>query len=337
MRTFVIAEAGVNHNGDPELAVRMVKAAAEAGADAVKFQTFRAEDIVTAGARKADYQKKNDGTGSQLEMLKKLEIADKTHTLLMEACTENGIEFMSTPFSVNSARFLAALGMKTWKIPSGEITNRPLLEYIGSLQPTKIIMSTGMSTLAEIKEALEVLHTAGADRKSVYLLHCNTAYPTPFDDVNLLALDTLAKLPVAAVGYSDHTEGIAIAPAAVARGAAIIEKHFTLDRNMAGPDHAASLLPDEFRQMVRDIRAVEAALGSPEKKPTESERKNMVSARKSLVAMTFIAAGEKFSPENLGCKRPGDGLSPMFIHSLEGRRSKHSYQPDEQIKEDEII
>lgn len=336
MRTFIIAEAGVNHNGDLDMARKMVAEACAMGADAVKFQTFRAEELVTQYARKADYQNAGDNSASQYEMLKKLELSRRDHEILLDDCRKLGIEFMSTPFSVESARFLAELGMKTWKIPSGEITNRPLLEYIASLAPESVIMSTGMATMKEIMEAVTVLTDGVAKPQKLYLLHCTTAYPTPLADVNLRAMARLLLPGVTAVGYSDHTEGTIVAPAAVALDAAIIEKHFTLDKSLPGPDHKASVTPDEFRRMVSDIRAVEMALGSAEKAPAEAERPNMAVARKSIVAATEIAGGETFTADNLCCKRPGNGISPMCINDLIGRKAKHAYLPEQQIRIDEL-
>lgn len=336
MRTFVIAEAGVNHNGDIETALEMVRRAARTGARAIKFQTFRAEDLVTGYAPKAEYQKRTDSAPSQFEMLKRLELDDGDFALLAEECRRLGIEFMSTPFSIPAARLLGRLGMKTWKIPSGEITNLPLLEFVAS-QPGTVILSTGMATLDEVRAALDIVRSKGKEADEIYLLHCTTAYPTPVGDVNLRAMDTLAALPgIAGVGYSDHTAGTAVAVAAVARGAVIIEKHFTLDPEMDGPDQKTSLTPDLFEKMVRDIAEAEAALGSAVKQPSPSERANMAVARKSIVAARDIAAGETFSEDNLTAKRPGDGLSPLCWHELIGRKARRPYQADGQILADEL-
>lgn len=337
MSVFIIAEAGVNHNGNLELTRRMVREAAEAGADAVKFQTFTTAELVTPDAPKAEYQKISDDSVSQYEMLRKLELTPDAHRVLIEDCRKYGIEFMSTPFSVTDARLLASLGMKTWKIPSGEVTNLPLLEFVGALKPSRVIMSTGMCTLDEIGASVDALCAAGTPRDNIVLLHCTTSYPAKPDEVNLLAMNTLRSFRVGGVGYSDHTRGTAVAVAAAALGACVVEKHFTTDRNLPGPDHKASLTCRELACMVSDIRVVESALGTPDKRVTDSERPNMSVSRKSIVAARIIHAGETFTADNLTTKRPGTGLSPMLWHTLIGRQAKHDYNSDNQIEKDEII
>lgn len=335
MSVLIIAEAGVNHNGSLETALKMVHEAKAAGADAVKFQTFWADEITTPDAPKAGYQKVTDIAPSQYEMLKRLELDRDDFIKISRECDKIGIEFMSTPFSVSAAGFLAEIGMKTWKIPSGEITNLPLLEYVGSVA-SRIVMSTGMSRMDEIADAVDVLEKAGAKRDAVFLLHCTTAYPTPPADVNLRAMETLRRFEVAGVGYSDHTRGITVPLAAVAMGAQIIEKHFTLDRTLAGPDHSASVDPKELSEMVKGIREVELALGNGFKEPVASEIPNIEIARKSIVALKDIEEGEIFATDNITAKRPGTGLSPMKWHDLLGRRAIRSYKKNEFIQKDEI-
>lgn len=335
MKTLIIAEAGVNHNGSLDTALRMVREAARAGADFVKFQTFNAADLVTASAPTAQYQNEATGESSQLDMLERLELTPADFAAIKRECDNAGIGFMSTPFSVSSADILAEIGQKFWKIPSGELTNLPLLRHIASLADN-VIMSTGMATLDEVKEALSVLNDAGLPNSRIYLLHCTTAYPTPPAEVNLRAMDALRLPGIAGMGYSDHTQGISVPLAAVARGAVIIEKHFTLDRNLPGPDHKASLEPEEFALMVKQIRIVEESLGSADKTPSESETMNMKVARKSIVAARPIEKGEIFTEMNLTTKRPGTGVSPMQWDHLTGRRAKHSYQADQLINNDEL-
>ena len=295
MSVYIIAEAGVNHNGSFELACRLADAAKDAGADCVKYQTFKSEKLVSRNAQKAEYQKKTTGDSSQQDMLKKLELSYDSFIRLKEYCDKIGICFLSTPFDFDSIDFLSTLDMPFWKIPSGEVTNYP---YLVALAKTgkPVVMSTGMCEMNEISDAINVLKDNGT--KDIKLLHCNTEYPTPFEDVNLAAMDTMRKAFNVEVGYSDHTKGIEVPIAAVALGATIIEKHFTLDRNMEGPDHKASLEPDEFKQMVMSIRHIESALGSGEKKPSASEKKNITIARKSIVAKKVIKEGEVFSPDN---------------------------------------
>ena len=330
LKTLIIAEAGVNHNGDPDLALQLIRTAAEIGADIVKFQTFTPKNIATKAAAKAKYQEKNEGNSvSQLEMLQRLHLAETAYPALMNECAERGIEFLSSPFDLDGIDFLSGLGIKRWKIPSGEITNYPYLKKIAAC-PGQIILSTGMATLPEIEAAINTL--SGGSNRDLILLHCNTEYPTPFPDVNLRAIETLRRTFGVPVGYSDHTEGIEIAIAAVALGATVIEKHFTLDRNLPGPDHKASIEPNEFSRMVQSIRNIEDALGDGRKIPSQSESKNILIVRKSLVAARKIIAGETFSSENLTTKRPGTGLSPMVWESVLGQTAKRDFEEDEMIE-----
>jgi len=331
--TFIIAEAGVNHNGSVELAMQMVDVAANAGADAIKFQTFKAEKVIARTAPKAEYQKATSGAEeTQLEMVKKLELDEAAHKKLIPQCQQRGIQFLSTPFDLDSIDLLVRLGLHIFKIPSGEITNLPYLRKIGGLKK-QLIMSTGMADLGEIEGALDVLTQAGTPVVYITLLHCNTEYPTPFEDVNLQAMMTMkSAFPGINVGYSDHTMGIEVPIAAVAMGATVIEKHFTLDRAMEGPDHRASLAPTELKTMVSAIRNIEKAMGNGIKKPSPSERKNKSIARKSLVAARSIQIGEKFTSENLSTKRPGTGISPMLWDEVIGRRSQKEYRVDEPIE-----
>ncbi|HWT73648.1 MAG TPA: N-acetylneuraminate synthase [Mobilitalea sp.] len=330
-QTYIIAEAGVNHNGNIDLAVRMIEEAKKAGVDAVKFQTFKSENIVLINAPKADYQKETTGNSeSQYEMLKKLELSFEHFKMLKQKADEIGIEFLSTPFDFESIEFLDTLGMPLWKIPSGEITNMP---YLMKIAQTKrpIILSTGMSDLEEITEALELFKTY--DRNNITLLQCNTEYPTPYSDVNLRAMRIMAEAFGVKVGYSDHTKGIEIAIAAVAMGACVIEKHFTLDRNLPGPDHKASLEPVELAQMVKSIRNVELAIGDGIKKPSMSEMKNRAIARKSIVAKTEIHKTELFTEDNITTKRPGDGISPMRWSEILGQAAIRDYHKDDKIEQ----
>jgi N,N'-diacetyllegionaminate synthase len=330
-RVCIIAEAGVNHNGDFGLAKKMVEAAHEAGADIIKFQTFVPENLVSKYAQKAEYQKETtDAAESQLAMIKRLMLADKEFAKLKEYCGEIGIGFLSTPFDLASIEFLNELGCDLWKIPSGEVTNLPYLEKIAETHKP-VIMSTGMCTTEEIHAAVDVMNAGGAGE--ITLLHCTTEYPAPFEDVNLNAMDTLRKEFGLKVGYSDHTKGICVPLAAVAKGAVIIEKHFTLDRNLEGPDHKASLEPKELKEMVENIRRVEAALGTGIKEPAPSEIKNMAIARKSIVAKTKIKKGEIYTTENITTKRPGSGISPMRWHEILGSRANRDYEEDELIEE----
>lgn len=329
-KVWVIAEAGVNHNGSLELAKKLAEQAKLAGADYVKFQTFKTENLVTLDAKKADYQIENaKEEESQFNMLKKLELSYKEFEELKLYCDEVGIKFLSTPFDLESIDFLRNLGMDLWKIPSGEITNRLYLEKISTMG-MPIVLSTGMSDIDEIDVAINILREGGC--KDITILHCTTEYPAPVDECNLNVIDTLKNRFKTTIGYSDHTEGIFIPVIAAAKGAKIIEKHFTLDRSMVGPDHRASLEPDELKEMIEQIRKVEKVLGDAEKKPTESEKKNRDIVRKSIVAGRDIKKGEIFSDENLEIKRPGTGISPMRWHDVIGRTAKKDYRKDEIIE-----
>jgi N,N'-diacetyllegionaminate synthase len=331
-KTLIIAEAGVNHNGDMDIACRLIDAATDAGADIVKFQTFSAERLVTKDAQKASYQKVTTAADeSQFTMLKALELNHEQHIFLKEYCDKRSIEFFSTAFDLEGLDYLMSLGLDKTKIPSGEITNLPYLRKAGSFGK-KIILSTGMSTLEEIESAIAVLEKAGTPRQLVTVLHCNTEYPTPFSDVNLLAMHAIQKAFGVKVGYSDHTKGIEVAIAAVALGAEVIEKHITLDRKMPGPDHLASIEPDELTQMVSSIRNIEVALGDGIKKPSASESKNRLVARKSSVAARAITQGEIFDETNLTVKRPGAGISPMQWDRVLGHAASRTFLIDEQIE-----
>ncbi len=331
-KTLIIAEAGVNHNGDLELAKQIVKAAANAGADLVKFQTFTAERLAIDSAPKADYQNQTtDQKQSQFAMLRQLELTAEMHEQLIVYCSKQGIGFFSTGFDLESVDYLASLGADRFKIPSGEITNLPYLRHVGAFGKP-LILSTGMATLGEIEAALDACEIAGTPRSRVTVLHCNTEYPTPMSDVNLRAMCSIRDAFGVAVGYSDHTLGIEVPIAAVALGATVIEKHLTLDRNWPGPDHKASLEPDEFAVMVRAIRNIEQAMGDGIKRPSPSEAKNKPIARKSLVAARSIKAGERFTPENLTAKRPGTGVSPMRWDEVMGRTATRDYGADEMIE-----
>src|SRR3990167_920245 len=310
-KVFIIAEAGVNHNGSTELAKKLIDAASVAGADAVKFQTFKAEKLVSKNAQKAEYQKQTTGKAeSQFDMIKKLELDEATHHELMAYCKSKNIIFLSTPFDHDSIELLDTLGLEIFKIPSGEITNLPYLRHIGKLGK-RVILSTGMTDIGEIEDALDILIDAGTKKENITVLHANTMYPTPMEDVNLKAMVTIGKTFDVSYGYSDHTLGIEVDIAAVAMGASCIEKHFTLDCAMEGPDHKASLEPDELKEMVKAIRNIEIALGSSVKKPSKSEMPNMQVARKSIVADKPIKKGEPFTQDNLAVKRPGNGITPM--------------------------
>ena len=332
MSTLVIAEAGVNHNGDLAVARRLIDVAADAGADLVKFQTFSADRLVTAQAQKAAYQASDRDAGeSQHAMLRRLELTPAMHRELLAHCGARGIGFFSTAFDIESLDLLATLGLKRFKIPSGEITNLPYLRHVGGFGKP-LIMSTGMATIEEIGAALAVLEKAGTAREWITVLHCNTQYPTPMADVNLRAMLDIRDRFGVPVGYSDHTLGIEVAIAAVALGAMIIEKHFTLDRGMPGPDHKASLEPAELSAMVAAIRNVERALGDGVKRPSASELPNRAVARKSLVAACAIHQGEAFSAGNLAVKRPGSGVSPMRFDEVVGRKAPRNFLADELIE-----
>ncbi|MDD3323412.1 MAG: N-acetylneuraminate synthase [Paludibacter sp.] len=329
-KTIVIAEAGVNHNGNIKLAYKLVEAAKNAGADIVKFQTFVPEYVVSKFAQKAEYQKINTGTNeTQLDMVKKLALSFNDFVKLKKYSDNLGIEFLSTPFDTESIDFLSGLGLKLWKIPSGEITNYPYLAKIAKTR-CPIIMSTGMCTMKDIEDALFLLRKNGAE--NITLLHCTTEYPAPYDEVNLRAMQTLKNHFDLNTGYSDHTKGIEIAVAAVAMGASVIEKHFTLDRNLPGPDHKASLIPSELETMVKAIRNVEAAMGSDIKEPSVSEIKNLAVARKSIVAKRSIKSGELFTEENITVKRPGNGISPMKWNDVISMCAKRDFSEDEPIE-----
>ncbi len=330
MSIFVIAEAGVNHNGSLELAKKLVDTAKDSGADCVKFQTFISKNIVSKNAVKADYQKKQTKTEeSQQDMLKKLELSFDDFVELNQYCSEKNIEFLSTAFDFDSIDFLNSLGISRWKIPSGEITNLPYLIKIAQLNKP-VILSTGMSTMNDIKKAIFALKENGSGEITV--LHCTTEYPTPFNEVNLKAMLSINKEFGVKVGYSDHTRGIEVPIAAVALGATVIEKHFTLNRNMEGPDHRASLEPGELKAMVDSIRNIESALGDGIKQPTESEKKNMIVARKSIIAKRDIKKGETLTEDNLTVKRPGDGISPMEWFDVLGTVAIRYFQEDELIE-----
>lgn len=331
MKTLIIAEAGVNHNGDINLAKKLIDAAAEAGADIVKFQTFNANRQVTRSAKKADYQvQTTDSTESQHEMLSRLELTEAMHHILIAHCKTCNIAFLSTGFDIESVDLLVSLGQECFKIPSGEITNLPYLRHIGQLGKT-VILSTGMATMSDIEAAIDVLEQAGTPRAMVTVLHCTTEYPTPMNEVNLRAMQSINKALGIAVGYSDHTQGIEVAIAAVATGAAVIEKHFTLNRNLPGPDHKASIEPAELKAMVTAIRNIEMAMGDGIKRLTPSEAKNKPVARKSLVASREIKAGEVFTADNLTAKRPGTGISPMRWDEVLGKKAPHDFIEDELI------
>jgi N,N'-diacetyllegionaminate synthase len=331
---FIIAEAGVNHNGSMDLAKKMIEEAARAGADAVKFQSFKADKLVSKNTQMADYQKKNlnKDNGSQYEMLKKLEFGEKEFIELKKHCKKNSIKFMASPFDNESVDFLAGIEAFPLKIPSGEIINLPYLEKIGSLNK-EVILSTGMADLGEIEDALDILIGSGTEINKITVLHCNTEYPTPFEDVNLKAMLTIKNaFPGIKVGYSDHTLGIEIPIAAAALGAKVIEKHFTLDKNMEGPDHKASLDKESLKAMVSAIRNIEKSLGNGIKKPSDSEKKNIFVARKSIVASKEIKKGEIFSEKNLTFKRPGDGISPMEWKKIINKKASRDFNKDEKIE-----
>lgn len=330
-KVFIIAEAGVNHNGSLTLAKQLVDVASVCGADAVKFQTFTAEKLVSKYASKADYQKQTTNISeSQFDMIKKLELDIEAHKELIAYCKTKNIMFLSTPFDNDSIDLLNDLCLQIFKIPSGEITNLPYLRHIGKLGK-KIILSTGMSDIGEIEDALDVLIEAGTKKENITVLHANTEYPTPMEDVNLKAMVTIGNTYDIAYGYSDHTLGIEVPIAAVAMGAGVIEKHFTLDKTMQGPDHKASLEPDELKAMIKAIRNIELALGSSIKKPSNSESKNKNIARKSIVASCTIKKGELLTEQNLSVKRPGDGINPMRWDEIVGTFSTKDYLEDELI------
>lgn len=330
-KVFVIAEAGVNHNGSLELAKKLIDVAVDAGADAVKFQTFRADKLVSKTAQKAEYQKQTTAEDeSQYDMIKRLELDEAAHRTLLAHCNEKKIMFLSTPFDHESIEMLNDLGMMIFKIPSGEITNLPYLRHIGKLDK-EVILSTGMADLVEVGNALGVLVDAGVPKHKITVLHATTEYPCPIDEVNLRAMLTIHDHFGVKVGYSDHTQGIEVPIAAVAMGACVIEKHFTLDRGMEGPDHQASLEPQELKAMVTGVRNVSQALGDGVKGPSKSEMKNKVIARKSIVAARAIRRGEILAVDNMATKRPGNGLSPMLWDSVVGKLALRDYEADDLI------
>ena len=329
MSVYIIAEAGVNHNGSFELACRLVDVAKAAGVDCIKFQTFKSEKLLSHNAQKADYQISTTGGGSQVDMLKQLELSYNEFMDLKKYCDKVGICFLSTPFDFNSIDFLNSIDMPFWKIPSGEVTNYP---YLLALAKTgkPIVMSTGMCDLDEIRAAIKIFQQNGT--QDIRLLHCNTEYPTPFEDVNLRAMQTIRNEFGYEVGYSDHTKGIEVSIAAVTMGAVVIEKHFTLDRNMDGPDHKASIEPDELALMVRSIRNIEKAIGTGDKTPSPSEKKNMFVVRKSIVAKTDIKAGDALTRDNMTVKRPGNGINPMRWNEVVGTKAIRDFEEDELIE-----
>lgn len=335
MHTLIIAEAGVNHNGSIGIARQLVDKAVEAGVDIIKFQTFKSEKLVSKSARQAEYQKKNIGTksdDSQLSMLKKLELSEQDHIELMAYCKQKGIKFFSTAFDMDSIEYLHSLKLGLWKIPSGEVTNYPFLKRVAA-HNEKTILSTGMCDIDDVRAAVEALYKNGLSKENLILLHCNTEYPTPFEDVNLKAMDTLREEFGVEVGYSDHTKGIEVPIAAVALGATVIEKHFTLDRNMEGPDHKASLEPNELKAMVSAIRNIEKAIGDDGRKHvSKSERKNIAIARKSIIAARDIKKGELLTEGNLTVKRPGTGISPMCWEEVIGTKAIRNFAEDELIE-----
>lgn len=333
-KTIVISEAGVNHNGDINKAFMLVDAAVNAGVDYVKFQTFKSEKLVSKTAKKADYQVENtgDSSESQLQMLRKLELSDQQHEQLINYCKEKGVQFFSTAFDLESLQYLKDIGLELVKVPSGEITNLPYLRLAAQLFK-KVILSTGMSTMEDIEAALQVFLSAGLERKDITILHCNTEYPTPFVDVNLKAMLSIRERFKTPIGYSDHTLGIEVPIAAVALGACVIEKHFTLDKNMEGPDHRASLEPHELKAMVEAIRNIEKAIsGSGVKEPSPSEKKNIKIARKSIVASKRIKKGDLLTENNITTKRPGTGISPMKWDEVIGQSAFRNFEEDELIE-----
>jgi N,N'-diacetyllegionaminate synthase len=331
-KTIIISEAGVNHNGDLSLAKQLIDVAADAKSDYVKFQTFTADELVSKNTEKADYQKaQTQSSESHYEMIKKLELDFESHLELIKYCNKRKIKFLSTPFDIKSIDLLLKLNLDYLKIPSGEITNYPYLKYIASTQKP-IIMSSGMATQNEIEMAINTLTDNGLKLNQLSLMHCNTEYPTPFEDVNLFAMKTLKEKFDVPVGYSDHTSGIEVPIAAVALGANIIEKHFTLDRSLPGPDHAASLEPNELKTMIEKIRNIESSLGESVKKPSKSELKNIPIARKSIVAKLNIKKGDSFSKNNITTKRPGLGLSPMEWNNVIGKKAKKDFKADDLVE-----
>jgi N-acetylneuraminate synthase len=335
-RTVIIAEAGVNHNGDINLAKRLIEVAAEAGADYVKFQTFKAENLVSKSATKADYQQKNtQNDGTQFDMLKKLELSYNDHYVLINHCNKHNIKFLSTAFDDESFDFLETLSLDYIKISSGDATNQPFLVKVAKYNK-KVLLSTGMCTFDEVKEAVEVLLDNGLKKELITVLHCNTEYPTPLEDVNISAMCLLSRELNVKVGYSDHTLGVEIPIAAVALGATVIEKHFTLDKDMKGPDHLASLSPGELKEMTSAIRKIEVALGDGIKRPSQSEKKNIMVARKSIHVNREISAGCLLEKSDLVIKRPGNGIQPKYLTEIIGRRLKHNLSNDSIVKWEDL-
>lgn len=335
-KIFIVAEIGCNHNGSKELAYKMVDEAKACGVDAVKFQTFKAKDLISCYAPKAEYQKETTGTAdSQLEMTARLELPHDDLIELKAYAESIGLVVFSTPFDMGSVEFLDSIGQRLWKIPSGEITNLPYLERIGSImcEGKKIVVSSGMAAVEEIKTCIDILVKAGTEEKDIILLHCNTEYPTPDQDVNILAIQDLKEnFPNMSVGFSDHSSGYIAAVGAAILGVSLIEKHFTLDKNFTGPDHKASATPEELKALVENVRRIEVMAGSNRKIVTESERKNKIVARKSIVALRNIRAGEKFTEENITCKRPGNGISPMLWYEVLGKTAERDFGIDELIE-----
>lgn len=335
-RVFIVAEIGCNHNGSKDLAKKMVVEAKACGVDAVKFQTFKASDLISCYAPKVEYQKETTGTAdSQLEMTAKLELSHEDLMELKAHAESLGLIVFSTPFDMGSIEFLDSIGQKLWKIPSGEITNLPYLQKIGSIkrEGKRIIVSSGMATVDEMRECLNILIEAGTDAKDIVLLHCNTEYPTPDQDVNILAIkDLKEQFPNVEIGFSDHSVGFVAAVGATILGISLIEKHFTLDKNMPGPDHKASATPEELRALVENVRRIEVMAGSEKKIVTNSERKNKIVARKSIVALRDIKKGEVFTNDNITCKRPGNGISPMEWYNVLGKTSEYDFHIDELIR-----
>lgn len=333
---FIVAEIGCNHNGDKDLAYKMVEKAKECGVDAVKFQTFKAKDLISCYAPKAEYQKITTGTTeSQLEMTEKLELSHEDLLGLKSYAESLGLVVFSTPFDMGSIDFLDSIGQNLWKIPSGEITNLPYLQRIGSIKVNgkRIILSSGMATIEEIRKCIDVLKNAGTDEREIILLHCNTEYPTPDSDVNILAIrDLQTKFPNLKIGFSDHSVGYVAAVGATILGVVLIEKHFTLDKNFEGPDHKASATPEELKELVDNVRRIEVMAGSDKKIVTESERKNKIVARKSIVASTIIKAGDILTKDNITCKRPGNGISPMLWYDVLGKVAERDFIADELIE-----
>ncbi|MGY5850481.1 N-acetylneuraminate synthase [Salegentibacter sp. F14] len=332
-KVLIIAEAGVNHNGNIETAKELIDKASNAGADFVKFQTFKASGLVTKSAERAEYQNSNtENNDSQYEMLKKLELSEEAHNILIEYCRSKGIKFLSTGFDLDTLEFLNNLNIELFKIPSGEITNLPYLRKIASFNKP-VVMSTGMASMEEVAEAFNVLVNEGLKKENITIVHCNTEYPTPMEDVNLKAMNTIGEELGVKIGYSDHTLGIEVPIAAVALGAKVIEKHFTLNRNLPGPDHRASLEPDELKLMVEFIRNIEKAIsGNGKKEPSKSEMKNKDIARKSIIASKEIKKGDKFNEDNLTVKRPGNGISPMEWDNVLGQTANRDFKEDELIE-----